>query len=99
MNQPIISNEILNDDAWRLAESTTNFIAFEPDNRTDLSQRTKFKIVCDAKSLVVRVRCYDLKVENIVKGLFCSGKFADDWIDVGIASMGQTDCFCVHYDS
>lgn len=65
--QALIVDGLLEDRGWEVAEWTTDFIEWEPDENTPPSQQTKFKIVYDKKFLYVAFRCYDTEPEKIEK--------------------------------
>ncbi|MBT8315481.1 MAG: carbohydrate binding family 9 domain-containing protein [Maribacter sp.] len=85
---PVIDG-LLDDQGWEVAEWTSNFTEFEPDNATPPGQKTKFRIVYDKKFLYVGVRCYDTEPSKIEKRLARRDNFAGDWIEINIDSYND----------
>jgi len=77
---------ILDDEGWKLAKWTGDFIEWEPDENTPPSQQTKFKIVYDKKFLYVAFRCYDTEPEKIEKRLSRRDNFVGDGVAILIDS-------------
>jgi hypothetical protein len=59
----------LNDEAWQLAERAGNFVQWEPDNDTPMSEATEVQVAYDDANLYVAVRCFDRTPEAISVGL------------------------------
>ncbi|MBT8298208.1 MAG: carbohydrate binding family 9 domain-containing protein [Maribacter sp.] len=87
--QSLVVDGLLDDKAWEVAEWTSDFTEFEPDNATSPKQKTKFRIVYDAKFLYVAVRCYDTEPSKIEKRLARRDNFAGDWIEINIDSYND----------
>ena len=85
---PVIDG-LLDDQGWEVAEWTSNFTEFEPDNATPPAQKTKFRIVYDKKFLYIGVRCYDTEPSKIEKRLARRDNFAGDWIEINIDSYND----------
>ena len=81
--QSLVVDGFLGDRGWEMAEWTTDFIEWEPDENTPPSQQTKFKIVYDKKFLYVAFRCYDTESEKIEKRL----SRRDDFVGDGVAIL------------
>ncbi len=77
---------LLNDDAYNLAQWSSDFTEFDPDNGTGPSQQTKFRIVYDDKHLYIGIRCLDSVPEKIEKRLSRRDGFSGDWVGVNIDS-------------
>ncbi|MDC6367156.1 MULTISPECIES: DUF5916 domain-containing protein [Flavobacteriaceae] len=77
---------LLNDLAWDLVEWGGDYIEWQPDENTDPSNQTKFKIVYDSKNLYIGVRCYDENPDKIVKRLSRRDGFEGDWVEFNIDS-------------
>ena len=65
---PIIDG-ILDDSAWDKVVWGKDFIENEPDENTQPSEQTQFKIVYDDKYLYVGIRAFDSEPDKIVKQL------------------------------
>jgi len=85
----LVVDGLLDDQAWEVADWTTDFTEFEPDNGTPPSQLTKFRIVYDSKFLYIGVRCFDTEPSKIEKRLARRDNFAGDWIEVNIDSYND----------
>lgn len=64
---PIIDGKI-DDAAWNIVDWDDNFIENDPDENTEPTFQTKFKIVYDAKYLYVGIRAFDDEPDKIEKG-------------------------------
>ncbi|WP_417936283.1 DUF5916 domain-containing protein [Flagellimonas ochracea] len=84
-NPPIIDG-LLDDSVWKLVEWGGDYVEFQPDENTDPSNQTKFKIVYDDKNLYIGVRCYDSEPDKIVKRLSRRDGFDGDWVEFNIDS-------------
>ncbi|WP_420602858.1 carbohydrate binding family 9 domain-containing protein [Flagellimonas sp.] len=83
---PPMVDGLLTDEAWNLVEWAGDYIEFQPDENTQPSERTRFKIVYDSKNLYIGVRCYDAEPDKIVKRLSRRDGFEGDWIEFNIDS-------------
>ena len=82
---PVIDG-ILNETVWDLVEWGGDYIEFQPDENTDPSVETKFKILYDPKNLYIAFRCYDPEPDKIERRLSRRDGFAGDWVEVNIDS-------------
>ncbi|MBL7885537.1 MAG: carbohydrate binding family 9 domain-containing protein [Flavobacterium sp.] len=85
---PIIDG-ILNDKSWDVVEWAGDFIEHEPDQNTEPSEQTKFKIIYDKNFIYFAFRCYDKDPKKIVKRLSRRDGFEGDWIEVNIDSYND----------
>lgn len=85
---PIIDG-VLNDKSWDVVEWAGDFIEHEPDQNTEPSEQTKFKIIYDKNFLYLAFRCYDKDPKKIVKRLSRRDGFEGDWIEVNIDSYND----------
>ncbi|SFR33378.1 Carbohydrate family 9 binding domain-like [Robiginitalea myxolifaciens] len=76
----------LNDPAWDQVEWAGDYTEFQPDENTDPSVETRFKILYDAKNLYVAFKCYDPEPDKIEKRLSRRDGFAGDWVELNIDS-------------
>ena len=63
---PIIDGKI-DETAWNIVDWDDNFIEHDPDENTEPTLQTKFKIVYDAKYLYVGIRAFDDEPDKIEK--------------------------------
>lgn len=87
--EPIKIDGHINDAAWDAVEWTSDYIEWEPDNRTAPSEQTKMKIVYDEKNLYVAFRCYEANPGNIVQRMGRRDDFPGDWIELNIDSYND----------
>ena len=85
-NQAPVIDGKLDDSVWETVEWGNDFIEFEPDENTEPSHQTKFKILYDAKYLYVGVRAYDKAPDSIVERLGRRDTFDGDWVEINIDS-------------
>jgi len=76
----------LADSIWESAEWATNFIEVNPDENTDPSEQTKFKILYDQKHLYIALKALDSEPETITNRLSRRDGFVGDRINVLIDS-------------
>ena len=84
-NVPIIDG-LLNDSVWDNVKWAGDFTEFEPDNNTDPSQETKFKILYDNNNLYIAVRAYDSEPEKIISRISRRDDLNSDGIYIAIDS-------------
>ncbi len=77
---------VLDDVSWDSAEWEGGFIESSPDENTEPSEQTKFKILYDQKYLYVAYRCFDSEPEKIEKRLSRRDGFAGDRITIVLDS-------------
>lgn len=82
---PIIDGK-LNDDAWNAVEWQSKFIERIPEENTEPTYQTKFKVTYDDKFLYIALRAFDEEPEKIVSRLTRRDGFAGDRINVVIDS-------------
>jgi hypothetical protein len=74
----------LNDEVWQLAGNVDDFVQWEPDNMTPLSERTVVQVAYDDRQLYVAVHCYERDPSGITAGLGRRDtRPSTDWIEVG----------------
>lgn len=77
---------ILNDKSWDIVEWSSGFKEREPDENTEPTEQSKFKIVYDKNFLYIAFRCYDKDPKGIVKRMSRRDGFEGDWIEINIDS-------------
>jgi hypothetical protein len=82
---PVIDGS-LNDPVWAFAEWGTHFIEVSPDENTDPSVQTMFKILYDQKHLYIALKALDPEPETITNRLSRRDGFVGDRINVLIDS-------------
>ena len=82
---PVIDGN-LDESIWESAEWATNFIEVSPDENTDPSEQTKFKILYDQKNLYIALKALDSEPETITNRLSRRDGFVGDRINVLIDS-------------
>lgn len=82
---PIIDGKI-DDVSWNIVKWDTNFIENEPDENTEPTYQTAFKIIYDAKYLYVAIRAFDADPDKIEKRLSRRDSFEGDRVNVVIDS-------------
>ena len=74
----------LNDEVWEAADQISDFVQWEPDNLTPLSERTAVQVAYDDRYLYVAVRCFDSDPSGITAGFGRRDtRPPTDWIEVG----------------
>ncbi len=82
---PTIDGRI-NEKCWDIVDWSSGFLEREPDENTEPTEQTKFKIVYDKKYLYLAFRCYDKDPAGIVKRMSRRDGFEGDWVEVNIDS-------------
>lgn len=85
---PVIDGK-LDDKSWEAVAWTCDFVEREPDENTDPTEQTKFKIIYDKKYLYLAFKCYDKSPKDIVKRLSRRDGFEGDWVEVNIDSYND----------
>ena len=80
---------VIDDKGWEIVEWSGDFIEWEPDENTQPSQKTKFKIIYDKKYLYVAFRCYDTEPNKIEKRLSRRDGFVGDGVALLIDSYND----------
>jgi hypothetical protein len=80
---------VLTDAVWDRVEWGGAYVEFQPDENTDPSVQTKFKILYDARNLYIAFRCYDPEPDKIERRLSRRDGFAGDWVEVNIDSYND----------
>ena len=88
VSSPPVLDGILDDDAWSLGQSITEFVQREPNEGTPVSEATEVKLLYDDEALYVGAWMYDEDAANIVLG-----ETRRD------APLQQTDAFVVVLDT
>ncbi len=76
----------LSEPAWQQVEWSSQFIERQPDQGTEPSQQSQFKVVFDEKYLYLGYRCFDSAPDSIVRRMSRRDQFPGDWIEVNIDS-------------
>ncbi|MEJ2583958.1 MAG: DUF5916 domain-containing protein [Robiginitalea sp.] len=85
---PVIDGAI-SDPVWEQVAWGGDYIEFQPDENTDPSVATNFKILYDPKNLYIAFRCHDPEPEKIERRLSRRDGFAGDWVEVNIDSYND----------
>jgi hypothetical protein len=69
INESILIDGNLNEEAWNSAEVAENFIMFQPDNGKpiDESKKTEVKVLYDNDGIYIAAKLYDNEVDKIAK--------------------------------
>lgn len=76
----------IDDQAWVLVPWSSDYTELTPDQNSEPSEQTRFKILYDNKNMYIAVRCYDSEPEKIVKRLSRRDGFEGDWVEFNIDS-------------
>lgn len=82
---PLIDGK-LEDKSWDMVNWEGDFIEHEPDENTEPTFQTQFKILYDSKYLYVGIRAFDSEPRKIEKRLSRRDGFAGDRVTIGIDS-------------
>ena len=85
---PVIDGT-LSDPVWEKVPWGGDYIEFQPDENTDPSVATEFKILYDPKNLYIAFRCHDPEPDKIERRLSRRDGFAGDWVEVNIDSYND----------
>ena len=85
---PVIDGAI-SDPVWEQVAWGGDYIEFQPDENTDPSVATNFKILYDPKNLYIAFRCHDPEPDKIERRLSRRDGFAGDWVEVNIDSYND----------
>ncbi len=74
----------LGEEVWRLTDGVEDFVQWEPDNMTPLSERTAVQVAYDDRHLYVAVRSYERDPSGVTAGMGRRDTHpSTDWIEVG----------------
>jgi hypothetical protein len=59
----------LDDEVWGRAQSTGNYVQWDPDNGEPVSEQTTIQVAYDHRFIYVAIRCFDRTPDNISRGL------------------------------
>ena len=76
----------IEDEAWKLVDWAGDYVEFQPDENTDPSVATEFKILYDDKNLYVAFKCHDPEPGKIERRLSRRDGFAGDWVEINLDS-------------
>ncbi len=82
---PVIDGK-LDDSGWEGVDWATDFIENEPDENTEPTFQSRFKIVYDDKNLYVGIQCFDKAPDSIINRLSRRDGFIGDRVNVLIDS-------------
>ena len=85
---PVIDGAI-SDAVWEQVAWGGDYIEFQPDENTDPSVDTEFKILYDPRNLYIAFRCHDPEPDKIERRLSRRDGFAGDWVQVNIDSYND----------
>lgn len=77
---------LLNDPAWDQVDWGADFVEQRPDENTDPTQKTRFKILYDDRSLYIAIQCFDTEPDKIVSRLTRRDGFDGDWVGIFLDS-------------
>ncbi|MEN8123853.1 MAG: DUF5916 domain-containing protein [Bacteroidota bacterium] len=78
---PVI-NGFIEEDIWDIVDWQGDFIEYKPDENTQPSQQTKFKILYDDKNLYIAFKVLDDEPDKIVKRLSRRDGFEGDYMEI-----------------
>ena len=84
--KPPIIDGTLNDASWDIVPWESDFIESRPDENTQPSNQTRFKITYDQKFIYIGIQCLDTEPDKIVRRLSRRDGFDGDWVGVFIDS-------------
>jgi hypothetical protein len=85
-NQAPVIDGLIDQDIWSTVQWSGDFTQKTPNDGTDPSQETAFKILYDDNFLYILVRAYDTEPDKIVKRLSRRDGFDGDWVEINIDS-------------
>ncbi len=77
---------MINESIWDTVVWGGDFTEFQPDNNTDPSQETRFKILYDDDNLYIAVRAYDSEPEKIISRISRRDNLNSDGVYIAIDS-------------
>ncbi|PTM09676.1 MAG: hydrolase [Bacteroidetes bacterium] len=80
---------VLDESAWDIVDWAKDFIENEPDENTEPSEQTQFKILYDDKFLYVGIRAFDSEPDKIIKQLSRRDGFIGDRVNFVIDSYND----------
>ena len=86
---PLLPPEIdglIDEPCWDKVDWEGEFIEWRPDENTEPSQQTSFKIIYDEKNLYVAIRAYDTEPDKIEERLSRRDGFEGDFVEINIDS-------------
>jgi len=87
VENPVIINGILDDEAWQKAEPATGFLQFEPDEGAPASQRTEVRVLYGNGNIYIGAMLYDENPSGIQQSLGRRDEYNQaDWFLVSIDS-------------
>lgn len=80
---------IFDESCWDLVEWTGNFTQYQPEDGTEPTQETQFKVLYDEKHLYLALRCFDTNPDEIVSRMSRRDGFQGDWVEVNLDSYND----------
>lgn len=79
ISEPIKTDGLLNESAWSLAESATDFLQEEPSEGAPATEKTEVRVLFDDKNLYIGIRAFDSEAAQInARELVRDGSFSND---------------------
>src|SRR5688572_29904829 len=66
LRTPIVLDGVLDDEAWRDAPVTGEFVQAEPDEGRPASESTEVRVAFDREALYIAVYCRDAEAGNLI---------------------------------
>ncbi|EAR02251.1 hypothetical protein FB2170_03170 [Maribacter sp. HTCC2170] len=85
--EQLVIDGFMDESAWNGVEWENDFIESRPDENTEPSNQTRFKITYDQKFIYIGIQCLDNEPDKIVKRLSRRDSFDGDWVGVFIDSF------------
>lgn len=79
----------LDDPCWSLVDYAGNFTQYQPEDGTEPTQPSAFKVLYSDKFIYFAFRCYDSNPEEIVSRMSRRDGFQGDWIEVNLDSYND----------
>ncbi len=76
----------LDDVVWQKAEWQSDFTQWAPDDGSQPSEQTSFKILFDGGNLYVGIRAHDTEPDKIVRRVSRRDEFEGDWVEISLDS-------------
>lgn len=86
LQNSLVFDGVLDDDAWNTVEWGGDFTQYLPDNGGRPFYPTQFKILYDDKFLYLGYRAFDPSPDSIVQRMSRRDEFPGDWVEVNIDS-------------
>jgi len=85
-NEPPRIDGLIDEGIWDIVEWSGDFTQRDPNDGSEPSQETAFKILYDDNFLYILVRAFDKEPDKIVKRMSRRDGFDGDWVEINIDS-------------